>query len=936
MSSTPISRRGRLVLARWLSLMTYGFIGALVGFLIEDALRPFDRISARLEYLPPTIGLAATLAVVSFLSWRLGRGRWRGLLGLNKYFLSYPPLWVAFIFAGMASGCMAILEPGLQETSEALKTQVANVWWYLGEVRLWFWLVIVALPLVSIFAVGFIERARTARPKPRSRENQQDISSQLRELIEWMRDDGEIKHPDSDYFKHDVVAQRIVRRLTKAFDDAPTMAVVGPYGSGKSSICNLVAHRLKDERRIHLVRVSLWPFDSSEAAVAGILSKVIRTLGQHVNTLSLTGLAAQYVSIIEGVGGRWGVFARLLRPSFSPEEILKRISTVATASGMRLVLWIEDLERFSARDTSGEIPVTERQSERLAPIHSLLHLLDRCPSISVIVADTSLETRIDIGKIARYVERPPRPEPEDVWDKATTLRRECRGGYPREVLHPASKEHQRMLAPADNEITEYSQYHYEHKSGPHVKAAFVELLDTPRAFKTALRLTWETWKTLAGEIDFDDVLIASALREAQPKVFDYIERNIGSLRSSFGKEGSTRDDNPVLKELDDLLNLETDTRKKVSIRTLLHYLFPMLDYDLICDTEDVFVERPQALCNDRHTDYWRRYQTLQDVSVAESDQGALESIKAWKKGEPSNLIHRLLDPKRAAQIQAFVDRFDMSDLCRLLPELAHTLSDKSVRTWNDGLDVPGLVPLWHMMHHKRPREEVLAETLQRLIRDLVPTHLHLVVTIRELFTRGGGDVPSLLSGQVYRDVMTALIDALRATYKPGSGQRLLDAAGDGSPDVVYWVSLNLNNLDADKKTDLPFDGWEPFAECLLHAAELDPARGLPLFLGFVVSGKDVTGHRTVEETGLPEPFHSVEYSFNGEVAQRLFDFDRLLGLFAAEGKAPEHLDEANREKFEIVVKAAKAHLDTYQSEKPDAAEVVIVSDVADPKESTDA
>jgi hypothetical protein len=231
------------------------------------------------------------------------------------------------------------------------------------------------------------------------------------------------------------------------------------------------------------------------------------------------------------------------------------------------------------------------------------------------------------------------------------------------------------------------------------------------------------------------------------------------------------------------------------------------------------------------------------------------------------------------------------------------------------MHVPGLVSLWHMMRLKRPREDMLSDTLQQLIPDLVAKNLPLVFAIREIFT-GSGDTERLLSGKSYRNVLNVLVTALRKTYKSGSGKQLLDAVGESSPDFVFRVCQNLNNLASDSTTDLPFPGWESFATCLLDAAELDAARGLPFLLGFVVSGKDVMGHHTAEETGLPEPFHNVEYSFDEEVARRLFDFDRLVGLFAAEGKIPEHLGETNRAKFEVAVKAAKAHLENQETTKP--------------------
>ena len=162
----------------------------------------------------------------------------------------------------------------------------------------------------------------------------------------WLRDDSPVDTPAMDLFHHDDVARRMAERLSQS-DAAPTMALIGSLGSGKLTIGKLVEYRLRNVRHVRLIHISLWPFDSTETAVRGILRAIIGELGRHVNVLPLVGLSDDYVTAVEKTAGRYGGIARLLRGTSDPEEVLQQFSGIACAAGLRLVLWIEDLERFS-------------------------------------------------------------------------------------------------------------------------------------------------------------------------------------------------------------------------------------------------------------------------------------------------------------------------------------------------------------------------------------------------------------------------------------------------------------------------------------------------------------------------------------------------------------------------------------------------------------
>ena len=111
------------------------------------------------------------------------------------------------------------------------------------------------------------------------------------------------------------------------------MAVVGERGSGKSTIGRLVEHHLRSNSRMLFVKLSLWPFESTDAAVRGILNELVRELGTRVSTLSLTGLPEQYAAAVEKLGPLAFVLS-LFRQSPNPKQIIEQVDDIALATGL--------------------------------------------------------------------------------------------------------------------------------------------------------------------------------------------------------------------------------------------------------------------------------------------------------------------------------------------------------------------------------------------------------------------------------------------------------------------------------------------------------------------------------------------------------------------------------------------------------------------------
>ena len=878
--------RFRVILNRWITVLALGAVAGVLWVLLDP---PIDRIASpvvdRIAEIPIKTTAAATAILIAGMCWKYRQGCWRSLLQLRNV-AAYPPTWIASVFA------LSIIETG-RPARWNWASFIEGIWWLGVQVPPWIWIVIIFFFALTRFVDGR-QSVLPVKAMPGGACDNENES--LIKLVAWLRDDREIAYPHEDRFGHDDVARRIVNRLVSR-GESPTMTVIGPLGSGKSTIRALVEYRLRKHRSVEMVSVSLWTFDSTEAAMAGILRAVVRALGRHADALRISGLSAEYIALIERTDGQFSALAPFLRGEPTPEAILSRLSEIATAIGIKLVIWIEDMERFIGTDRLPPEDVVIRDVE---PIRSLLFLLDRCDSISVITSDISLRSRMDVGKIARFVERPPRVTPESAWRQIAILRSAC---LDQDFIDPADEEYRKTLTPPEDDASWPWWFWSVHDSEPRVQSAIALVLDSPRSFKSALRYTWETWERLRGEIDFDSVLVASALRVARPDIFALIDEHVDlfrhGFRDPFADSHEERAKHPVQQQIHALLDKEDNDRLRNAVKAMISFVFPAAFRNH--ESEYEYIGCPQGLSVVRHVDYWRRYLTLPDIEDQHSDQVTLRAIAAWKAGRENDLVLRLVDPEQAGQIETFVGQFSPADLCRLLTETAEALRHESARTWEIGWHAPGITSVWRMMHRRRPPVELLGDTVCRMVADLATHHLPLAKNIYYFFAHDErSSVPSLLDDTQRNRVRAALREGLVGTYGAGSGKQLLQALHNGSPWVVSFLCM----VAATESTDAPlFDGWDGMSTSILEAAEHDPAVGVALTIPFFTSLELVTDYRPSDETGVPQPVREYATRVDLDRMRRLFDFDRLAPLLI-ETPPAEGLDPQMRAMYEAAQTAA--------------------------------
>ncbi len=700
-------------------------------------------------------------------------------------------------------------------------------------------------------------------------------------LIEWSRTDDEIAHPSQALFDHDRVAQRIAKRLQSP--TPPTMAVVGPVGAGKSSIRRLVTHHCAQNHRIEIVPVSLWPFNNAEAAVAGILSALVERIRQHVGCISVTGLPDAYIDAAAHVAGKYGVLARFLSGDHEPAAVLRRLGEIATAVGVRFVVWVEDLERFAGTsEFSREEALPIREADRLNPVRSLLYLLDRTEYLSVVVSDVSSTSCFDLDKLARYIERTPPLDADEVAKAIDLLRAHCLSGHPKEIIDPAAPNVRGKFYKPEHASQLYLYFQMARDAVDTPETAICLLVETPRSFKTALRLTWESWEALCGEIDVDDLLLACVLKVTRPRVFALIDDNILQFRLGFRRDsvldaGKKVEDHSVMQELDRLLSEEPSDRHRQAIKGIISGLFPAF-HENRGDSRSL-LEKPQGIAVEFHTEYWRRFCNSEAIPEVQSDQALLRTIQQWKKQKPNDLIARLLDENLSRQVECFGGQFSGSELLRLLSECVEAVRGMSATEWTDGDHPPGITSVWRMCHRRNPKRADLAATITELVSRVAADNLPLAHDLVYFFANQSGSTPALMDPEQSASVEASLQAALGSIARGGPGA-MKKALNKGSTYTFYWASWGLDRIRKKQFDDLPFPAWSDMADGLLKWIESDPGLGSQVVAPFVTQSNYVI-EPDPDTEGLPGRTRTWQSKFDEPTARRLFDFEPLVRALAS-------------------------------------------------------
>jgi len=852
------SQRIPHIRARWCDIVLMAIAGTAVWVLLREAIRPqllqIERWIAA-AHVPSLLFAFAGIGVVGLAL--MGSERRRAMIGF-RYFWCYPPVWT--------SACLAVSIVSLFELSSfepPLRIAVP---------------LLLTCPVALCAEFAFIKSLSRYDPGTFQLEERSTTVEQVPQLdsydgiIHWLKDDRPITSPAQDRFGHHDVARRIARRLSHSSGhEFPTIAILGDRGTGKSTILHLVEYELKRsnllDNLIVIVPISLWPFETADAAAAGIINAVIAAIGKKVDAISLKGLGSQYVQAIGASSTFLKSLSPLLHSTARPEVLLRRMESIVVSIDLRLVIWVEDVERFAG---AGSL-TADVTADRLAPIRALLYLFDQCSHMSVLLADATLSTRFDPEKIARFVETTPAISVDSAWKQISMLRSGCLEQS--EIFDPADPAVRRRLS-SRNEIEEgLLRALRDTPYLPTLKESVALLLQSPRALKSTLRSIHDIWATLSGEIDIDDVILITTIKESRPALYALIAQNIDGFR--YGLDGPAHPgevgiDHPANKMLSSMLEKE-DTVTRNALHGILEEVFPRFEQSNRPEVNfEGWNDKPQGFAYSRHVDYWRRYETVPRISREQSDQSALAAIHSWKRNSQSDLLDRVCSQDCDEQLIAFAGQFSVSEICRLLQEVVFRARHTPASEWGDFVTIPGLVAVRALVRRVPSDSELLTTAGRQLLSQLASEHLPLALAVYESFeygrTEAGGHI---IDGNQLSAIYSTLVESLVSAFGVNASMPLVEALRNGLPYTLGRIWTPVRKDPESRNRRAPHEEWARFAPFLLSAAESEPKALLPQILFFVLDSE--VPPRATEE----------QLKYNRERSGRLFgDSNRVVDLFA--------------------------------------------------------
>jgi hypothetical protein len=769
---------GWYIARRWAEISAYTVLATLCigslpsGFLEKNLPEPFAVPKTTIALALPIV--ASFLALI-WLHWLIGF-RFSHLLVSYRY----PSLVIASFLGTIV--CTMFDSKILLPT-----------WW--GLPGLVWVIVIYAAVLIASAAARRVDaaKAQSGEKLPIAADKREGTS--VEPVLEWCLTEKPISSANEDLLEFVPLAQRVAETLLQPGNRA--VAVVGPFGSGKTSIVNLAAEIIAntDQKRIRFVQVSCWGFDNAAAAQEAVLEQIIHTLAKRVDCFAIRGMPARYAEALTAGSRHFETIFKVV--ANDPDAQLARLSPILHANDLHLVIVIEDSDRPGA-------------AFDISSIEGLLHRFREIGEISFVITAGS-DSKIDFLRLCEHSEVVPDLDSGLVLEILDRVRSYCRSKFPEDIdlveRHP--------LIQGTKQV---SGIHFGYIGYDAWEWQLTKLVSTPRKLKTTIRRFINSWCELHGEVDIDELLIATALRVCCPKVFGFLIRRCNQLRRIPDDPKDQR------KELVDNLKDEwgslanTDFDLDVAAR-LLQILFPR-SHVLFFEKQyrpskaiQQFGSSDRDVYRDRIFNEVLRNDAMSDQSILRAMINGVKTDVGQK--ELAKVIER---SEEALNIFEFFQRHVKGlNLWHTEVALLALVREKyGNKAYGDATAFRriGYLCAKHLRHSDNYVELVFEQ-----IRQCIPHNLELATEIHHLlFSEESNEKKYAMAERVQL--------ALKEKFLMGNSNIFVQGLNPDNPTILDYL-LNLENIGGAPKRVRNYKQWSWLAPMLLDGVKKFPAEMIP-------------------------------------------------------------------------------------------------------------
>ncbi|WP_053982054.1 P-loop NTPase fold protein [Marinagarivorans algicola] len=486
-------KRQCLIAKRWCDIVLYSLVAAAVVQLIAVPLG-----AALLAAIPVMAGLELTCFIALIIFMSLGAVKQFGLLRPShikpwqSIFWAHPPLWLAMVL-----GWITVTQP--------------------------YPVVCYVMAFSGLFCIVMLAFGRRAKPAATgiayaSMAGGNITTWDTAKLLQWAKEELPLKQGDQLLFGRIKYVNAILNRLMTADSQVvrqpKSMALLGEYGSGKSSIINAVATHIKQQGWL-VVNVDAWERDPATFDEQ-VLKLMLNELAAVTDVSGYMTVPDAYHKALQAQRGWWATLSHLLGDTQDAQKTLQSIFNLLAVLNKQMLVVIEDSDRGIDSD----------KPKRCQSAMALIDRLQKNPSSRIKVIMTgSPEIMSGDMRVIEYKETLATPAS----DFAEILNKLIQGPW---NLHAANK------------IWPNGMPHFNAGDFP---------FGTPRDFKHVIRDVDALWRgqgriddnqipgDLCGEIELKQLVLLSLLKEYDHSFFEFFKllieaRDKGRARKFYNIE----------------------------------------------------------------------------------------------------------------------------------------------------------------------------------------------------------------------------------------------------------------------------------------------------------------------------------------------------------------------------------------------------------------